>query len=122
MVVFAIEQHGCFQLFDDGLEGLQVASEVGGDVFAFSPEFQQSIEVGNATSDGLVLVQLFFEALALLQNLLRLFLVIPEVGSGYLGFDTVELSLFAGRVKDSSAQLQLAGGAIRTRVSVLRES
>ncbi len=62
------------------------------------------------------------QALALLQDFLAFLLVAPKAGLGYLLFQLLELISFGGRVKDSSAQRQLAGGAARIPAEVRRES
>ena len=60
-----------------------------------------------------------FQALAILHDLLALLGLRPEVGSVDQILGLGELRLAGGRVKDSSAQRQPAGGAKRTLFRVL---
>jgi hypothetical protein len=47
---------------------------------------------------------LFFGALAIAQNGLRFFLIVPEVGLGDAGFEGLQTFAVLGRVKDNSGR------------------
>ena len=79
-----------------------------------SPSRRSSKSVSRSeTPRGYVPVALdgFLETLAVLHDLLALFGGIPKIGGADLIFGLLKLIAFRGRVKDSSARLQLADGA-----------
>jgi len=60
--------------------------------------------------------------LALLQRLLRLFLVLPEIRPAGFFFEAGQQFAMAGNVKENSAPAPCAAGAVRIGVVGLRES
>jgi hypothetical protein len=68
------------------------------------------------------MVDALLEAFALLEEFLAFSGLIPEVRSGGLLFYKSELGFLFGGVKDSSAQLQIAGGATYIPARVRRWS
>jgi hypothetical protein len=51
---------------------------------------------------------LFFGAFAIAQDGLRFFLVVPEVGLGYAGFESLQAFAVLRRVKDNSGPVRCA--------------
>ncbi len=78
-VVLAREQHLGFELLEIRGEAAHFALQIGVDVLAFAGEFEQRVEVGGQAGDLGFLVDLLFQALAILHDLLALFGVRPEV-------------------------------------------
>jgi len=99
-----------FQIADVGLRGRKLAVEIFQKIVAllgvglFSGEGDVSLDV---TGDGgklLVGGNLFFGALAVAQNRLRFFLVVPEVGLGDAGFERFQAFAVLRSVKESSGR------------------
>ena len=67
----------------------QFALDVAGDGFAFAGEFEKRVEIVGQAGDLLVVFDGFFEALAILHDLLAVFGLGPEVGRGDLLFGAV---------------------------------
>ena len=65
----------------------------------------------NAAADLLLVRERLLETLAVLHHFLAALGLIPEIRRTDLFFCFLQLGSFGGSVKDSSAQLQLAGGA-----------
>jgi hypothetical protein len=79
-VVFARKEHALFEHFEAFAVAAEFGLEFAVDRFAFTGEFEQGFDVACETSDLAVLRDGFFEALAILQNLLAAVGLIPEVG------------------------------------------
>ena len=63
------------------------------DGLAFARQFEERVEIVGQRGDLLVVVDGFFETLAVLHHLLALFGLVPEVGLGDLLFYFVELEI-----------------------------
>jgi len=86
-VVFTRKQHLGFQLRELAREHFHIALQVGGHIFPFAREFEQSVQVGGLAADARVLGDLLLQALAVLHDLLAFFRIRPEVGSVGQFFD-----------------------------------
>ena len=85
-VVFAREQHPGFEFAEHFGVALQFALDIAVDGFAFAGEFEKRIEIVGHAGDLLVVLDGFFETLAVLHDLLAFFGLGPEVGSRDLLF------------------------------------
>lgn len=70
----------------------------------FLSKMDISFQVGVVRSELFVRGDLLFGALALAQNSLSGFLVIPEIGISAAGFEGLQAFAVAWRVKDNSAR------------------
>ena len=120
--VLAGEQHGRLQVIHHLAKLGEFADDFRRDVFALAAQLKQCVDIADQRGDSGILVECRFQALALLHQLLAGFLVVPEIGLRDLLFDLRQLLLFGGNVKDSSAQLPIAGGATCIPARVLRGS
>jgi hypothetical protein len=62
------------------------------------------LQVARDGGEPFVCGNLFLGALTLAENALRRFLIAPEIGIGYAGFESFQALAILGRVKDSSAR------------------
>ena len=67
-------------------EPADLALDVSGDVFAFAAKLEQSFDIGAERCNLRVLIDLLFQALAVLHHFLAFFRLSPEVGSVGLFF------------------------------------
>ena len=102
-VVLAAEHLLDLAGLDLALQVVEPAREVAADVFAGVEPLAQHAQVVGAPPQRLQERDVFIEAPASLQHLLRLGLVVPEVGRAGLRLETREFLLGACSVKDTSA-------------------
>jgi hypothetical protein len=103
-VVIAREQHLGFGLADFAFEPLDESAQFAQTVriLARFGEFKEHARVGNRRLETLLATDDAFQAAALLQSLLRLFLIVPEVLRGGLRLDTFQLVLLRRDIKETS--------------------
>jgi hypothetical protein len=111
MIVFAGQQHAGFEFVDGSRKIAEFAFKVRGNVLALAQQFKESIEIGDAAAHLPVVLDRLLETFPVLHYFLAAFRGIPEFGGADFFFCFLELATFGGRVKDSPARLQLAGGA-----------
>ncbi len=80
------------------------------------------LKIARPPLELLVRLDAFFGLLALLENFLRLFLVLPEIRLGGFCFEAAEPLPAARSLKGSSARVRCAFAAQRSDVRGLRES
>src|ERR1051326_7501719 len=85
-IVLAGEQHGGFERFHALGEGLQLAFDIGEDVFAFAGELEQRVQIRSEAHEAGFVGDGLLQALAILHDLLGFFGLIPEVRIGDLLF------------------------------------
>ena len=102
-VGFAVEHGAGFELFSECGEGLDVALEIGKNVFAFAGEFEVGFDVAGAAHEFLIVGDHRFEALAVAHDGLAGGGVVPQSRIGELGFYVGEFPADASRVKDTPA-------------------
>jgi hypothetical protein len=66
-------------------------------------QFEVGIHIGQPLSEFLVLLDLLAQALSSRQGFLGSFLILPEIGLGYLFFEGFKFLAALGGVKESSA-------------------
>jgi len=89
--------------FDLGLELVETALQVAGDVLAGVGPFEQHAEVGNAPGERIAQLGVFAQTALTLQRLLGVLLVVPEIGRGDPRLERGDLGGVGGPVKDSPA-------------------
>jgi hypothetical protein len=70
----------------------------------FLREMDVRLDVAGKRGQFVVRANLFFGALAVAENALRCFLVVPEIGIGDARFESFQALAVLRRVKDSSAR------------------
>jgi hypothetical protein len=85
------------------LELVERAHQVVEHGFTGLAPFDEHGEVVDARLERVAEIAILFQAAPALEQLLRRFLVLPEVGFAYARFDAFEFFCRAGGVKDSSA-------------------
>jgi hypothetical protein len=100
--VLAAEHLLDFAGFHEPRELLDAVGQLAGDLFALPGPFDQDRQVVGAAAQRVDQLDLLFDAAPALQGLLRLDLVLPEVGSRRAGFYLGELFGRLRGVKDSS--------------------
>ena len=90
------------------------------DVLALPGPFEQHAEVVELAGQRVAQLDFVGQPAAALQRLLRLGLVLPEVGRGDAGFELGQLAGGVGGVKDSSAGLWRVAPGLRSGESDLR--
>jgi hypothetical protein len=63
---------------------LEIALDIGQDLFAFTRQLEHGIEVVGQGADALIVADGLFQALAILHHFLAFFGLAPEVGGGDL--------------------------------------
>jgi len=86
-IVFAGHEHGGFQLVQPLAEGAHLLFQIAGDVFAFTRQLEQGIQIGGAAGDVALLGDSFLQPLALLHDLLAFLRLVPEFGVRNLLFE-----------------------------------
>jgi hypothetical protein len=99
-------------------EGVHFRAQVARYVFALPRQFEIGLDVRELFCQTLVRRNGLFQALAGGENLLGSFLVLPEVGLGYLFFDDLELVPSLGSVKENSEAPLPASGVLHIRVLI----
>ena len=105
-VVLARQERGELEAVDLRGKRVEFRADFRRDVLAFAPELEVGVEVGEFSRQALVRLDLLCQALALGEDFLGAFGVLPEVGLGYLLLDRCELSAAGGSVKENSAVRQ----------------
>ena len=103
-----------FGAFDVFFERVESPLQVAADVLALVGPFNQDPDIVQLLDDRVAQLEVVGEATAPLQDLLRLSLVLPEVGSRYPGLELVQFAGCIRRVKDSSAGLWRASPGFRS--------
>ena len=81
-IVLARQQRREFQAVDLRGERVEFRADFRRDVLAFAPELEVGFEVGELARQALVRLDLLFQALALGEDFLRGFGVLPEIRLG----------------------------------------
>ena len=104
------------------MEFVEAFQQIAVDGLARPGPLDEHAQIVGAALQRLAERQLLFEPAAALQQLLRLGLVLPEIGIGDAGLDLVELGAVIRSVKDSSADRRpvsrdpdIAAPALRAR-------
>jgi hypothetical protein len=85
-------------------------------------EIDIGLDVAGKRSELIVGGELFFGALALAQDLLRCFLIIPKGGIGDARFEGLQALAVLGNVKDNSGRVRCGASGLRSGAANLRES
>jgi hypothetical protein len=99
-----------FQLGDEAICGVQLAVQLFQKVVLLLNvglllgEMDVGLDIARDRRELLVSGNLFFGALALAENALRCFLIVPEIGIGDARFESLQALPPLRRVKDSSAR------------------
>jgi hypothetical protein len=101
--VLAAEHPLRFAGIDPALEVVERPGDIVVHRLAGLGPFDEHGKVVDLRPERLGEVAIFFQAPPALEELLRRFLVLPEIRGGYTRFDAVEFVCGAGGVKDSSA-------------------
>ena len=117
-IVLTRKQHGVFQLAQRRLKRLHIAHNVSLYTLAFTSELKERIQIVRQRPDLDIVVDPFFQALAILHHLLAALRLVPEVGFSNQGFGLAQFSFLAGRVKDTSARQQPARAEDCIRVAI----
>jgi len=91
---------------DLDLEAVQRLRELGVDGLARLRPLDEDGEIVVLLAERQPEITVLLETAAALQDLLGFGLVFPEIGGGGAGFETVQLFVWAGGLKDSSADRQ----------------
>jgi hypothetical protein len=86
-----------------GLQGVEGPRQVAADLLAGPGPLEQDAEVLDLARERPAQLDVVGQAAAPLQRLLRLLLVLPEIGRGDLVLEDAQLTRGLGVVKDSSA-------------------
>jgi hypothetical protein len=89
-------------------ERVEALRELSRHVFAGAGPFDQHGQIVDPALQRRDELAIVFEAAAALQGLLRLGLILPEIGLGDAGFEPAQLFVRSGSLKDSSASLRSA--------------
>jgi hypothetical protein len=116
--VFPGKQSRKFQAIDFRGERAKLALDFRRDVLSLAAELEIRIEIGKLLGELLVRLDLFFQTLALGENLLGSFRVLPEIRLGYLLLEGLELAAAGRSVKENSAVpgCEISVGQIRVAV------
>jgi hypothetical protein len=101
--VLAAEHLLDFTAFDQAGELFDARGQLRADVLPLFRPVEQHTQIVCFRLEGRNQLDFFFDPAAALENLLRLDLVVPEVGRGGAGFYLCEFVSWAGGLKDSSA-------------------
>jgi hypothetical protein len=101
--VLAAEHFLDLAAFDETRELLDPLGQLGRDVFALLCPIQQYAQIVGLRLERRHQLDFFLDAAAALENFLRLDLVVPEVGRRGAGLYLGKFVMWAGRLKDSSA-------------------
>jgi hypothetical protein len=85
-------------------------------------QLEKGFNLAAAPRQLCVRIDALLRLLALLQRLLRLFLVLPEIRPAGFFFEAGQQFAVAGNVKENSAPAPCAAGAVRSDVVGLRVS
>jgi hypothetical protein len=80
----------------------KLRAKIARDVLAFARQLEVGPQVLERAGQLVILFQGFFKAAARLQRLWGGFLILPEIGAGYLLFDGVKFAAPGGCVKENS--------------------
>ena len=110
-IVLAAEHFFNLGGIDFGLQFVDAAVQIGAHVLALSGPFDEHGKVFGSAPQRLRERDFLFEAPAALQQLLRLRLVLPEIGLGDAGFDSGQFLLRTCGLKDTLGDRRRAGRA-----------
>ena len=79
-IVRAGEKHGVFHRGEAFGERFDLGFQIAENIFAFAREFEKGVEIGGSRGQFRLFLKRFFEALAVLQQLLALLRLVPEIG------------------------------------------
>src|SRR5437868_13753924 len=128
MVVFAGEQRPGFQLGQVIFRVAELAVEFLQQIIAlrgvrlFLREMDVGLEFAVELGQFVVSRRLIFRALAVAENALRGFLIVPEIGLRDARFEGLQALAMLRRVKDNSEPAQCAAGEVRSGAASLPES
>ncbi len=88
-IVRAGEKHGVFHRGEALGERFDLGFEIAQNIFAFARELEERVEIGSSRGEFRLFLKRFFEALAVLQELLALFRLVPEIGGRKLLLELV---------------------------------
>src|SRR5215216_3946494 len=84
--------------------------------FVFFSKLKEHFSVSNLRFKVFLAFDLLFEAAAILQQLLRGFLIAPEIRRRGLTFDLVQLLATCRHIKETSRAVQLARAGCQTKL------
>jgi len=114
------QQRRKLQAVDFRGERAKLALDFRRDVFALAAQLEIRIEVGQLACELLVRLDLFFQALALGEDLMGSIRGLPEIRLGYLLLERFDLAAAGRRVKENSAVRGCAFLTGQIRVVVLQ--
>lgn len=79
-VVGAGQKHGVFHGGEARGERFDLGFQFAQNIFAFAREFEKCVEIGGSRGQFRLFLKRFFEALAVLQELLAFLRLVPEIG------------------------------------------
>lgn len=120
LVVFTGEQAGDFESVHLFAQGAHLRPDFLQNAFALSSQLKVSFKIGEFRGQALVSLYRGFQAFALSKDLLRILLVFPEVGAGYLLFDGFQFAALSGGVKENSEVPGLDASGRQILLSVLQ--
>jgi hypothetical protein len=99
--MIAGEEHAYFGVLSLLFELLNLAFELGHHILPLFRELRKRFQVFNISRQFGVQLNVMLEAAARLQDSLRLFLIVPEIRTGYFFFQLENLRAFSLRIKDT---------------------
>ena len=107
-VGLAGEQGGELEAVDLRPEGIELGTDFGADVLALAAQVEVGVEVAELGGERVVGLDLLLQPLALGEDRLGGFVVLPEIRLGYLLLNLVKLMAACGGVKENSAARRCA--------------
>jgi hypothetical protein len=128
VIAFAGEQRFGFEVGDVSFRVVQLAIEFFEEIVAllgvgfFLSEVDVGVQIAGERGEFFVSGDLIFGALAIAQDGLRGFLIVPELGLGDAGFEGFQAFAMGSSVKDNSEPWRCEVSGARSGVGDLRES
>lgn len=119
-VVLAPQEGLSLQVIHFPAKPIKLRTEVGGNVLSLTGKLKISLGIRQAARQLFIVLQRFRQALAPGKDLLRVFLVLPEVRLGYLLFESLEFLTSLGGVKENSAGRRRVASVRRIPFAVLQ--
>ena len=119
-IVFARQKGGNLHPLDLCPQGVEFGAHFTCNVFAFVSEFEIGLDVGELPCQALVRLDLRLHPLAIAEDSLRGFLILPEAGLGYFLLDGFEFAAALRGVKENSEFLLRESSVLRILFPILR--